>query len=312
MFNRFASEGSRLTTAALTGATLLCVPRTSDTVIRALGGWPGANQREGVGPGAIHGESSAKAVPSTTSREDQGNLSNQTDVDSKGSQSGPSAKGNGNRVNPAYSFSVAQSFDQLYLPAVRYVGGWPRVDRARFSVEAPLQVKIASAVSTPTLRGMQNRLGARAGAIPEKTAAITAASQLIPQAHGGALLTGGTIGQRGGAGRPKESLRIKMRSALETTLEALSAALAGERLTSSASEALLTDPRVAALGADVVATLADVCRDHLTARLSTRELTQIADTLARYGVGTQQEKEETKTQVRYVIHLPARRGDGRV
>lgn len=290
------------------------VLRISDTVIRALGSWPGANQQEGAGSGVTDGGSIAKAGPSTTCREEVGSLSNHADTDSKELLCGLSAKSQDKRVNPARSSSVIGYFgtDALCLLIGNYVGGWPRLDLPRFTFQAAggtgPQVTIALGIRVAEPSGMptSNPVDARAGTLPEKTAAITAARQLIPQARGGALLAGGTPGQRGGSGRPKESLRLKMRAALDSAVDSIVAALAGERLAATSETALLNDPRILALGHEVVATLADACRDHLTARLSTRELTQIAETLARYGLGTQQEREESKSAVRYVIRLPAR------
>jgi hypothetical protein len=97
-----------------------------------------------------------------------------------------------------------------------------------------------------------------------------------------------------------------MRVALDETLDAMLATLRGERLSHDAESAILEDPRIQCLDLELQATIAAVCREHLTARLSTRELTQVHETLARYGVGTQQQSETVSTQTRYVIRLPQR------
>lgn len=39
--------------------------------------------------------------------------------------------------------------------------------------------------------------------------------KLVPQPHGGALMSGGTLGHRGGGGRPPSELRARMRDSLE-------------------------------------------------------------------------------------------------
>jgi hypothetical protein len=130
---------------------------------------------------------------------------------------------------------------------------------------------------------------------------------LIPQPHGGALLAGGTPGQKGGPGRPKDALREKMRIALDAALEAILAALAGERLATDATDALLRDPRIVSLGPVAVARIAEVAREHFRATLSPRELIQAHETLAKYGVGLQTQVESKATNTRYVIQLPARR-----
>lgn len=75
---------------------------------------------------------------------------------------------------------------------------------------------------------------------------------LIPQPHGGALLSGGVLGHRGGPGRPPSALREVMRLSLEERLPIL--------------EKLADDPTVAP-------------RDRLKA----------IEILARYGIGTQLE-----------------------
>jgi hypothetical protein len=41
---------------------------------------------------------------------------------------------------------------------------------------------------------------------------------LVRQRHGGALATGGTPGNRGGTGRPKDSIRASMRDSLEARI----------------------------------------------------------------------------------------------
>jgi hypothetical protein len=93
---------------------------------------------------------------------------------------------------------------------------------------------------------------------------------------------------------------------LAETLAAMQAALRGERLSKDAEASLLADPRVRALPLDVQATIADAARAHLSARLSHRELIQLGAELAKYGVGTQDERHEERTTVKYVVRFPAR------
>jgi hypothetical protein len=148
----------------------------------------------------------------------------------------------------------------------------------------------------------ETRQLARAAVTAGETAAIPSKS-LVPQAHGGALLAGGQAGNRGG-GRQKESLRQRMRDMLGETLSAMGQALSGERSAASAGKAILNDPRVCSLDPHVRAVIEAVCRDHLTATLSAREIGQFHETLARYGVGALQEVEHTKNETRYVIRYP--------
>jgi len=54
---------------------------------------------------------------------------------------------------------------------------------------------------------------------PQKTTAKTTA--LVPQAHGGALRTGGTPGNRGGSGRPPDVVRQRARDAFYTQIPTL-------------------------------------------------------------------------------------------
>jgi hypothetical protein len=157
-----------------------------------------------------------------------------------------------------------------------------------------------------------NPLFARAEAPAHETATKTAEDgrgpaepRLIPQAHGGQLLAGGKPGNRGG-GRPKESLRQRMRELLDATLDAMYAALAGERSAAESVRAITNDPRITALAPEVREVIEIVCREHIQTTLTPREIGQFHETLARYGVGTQQEIESTEKQVRYVIRLPAR------
>ena len=150
----------------------------------------------------------------------------------------------------------------------------------------------------------QNPLLAPAGETAGETP-VNTGSSLRMQAHGGALLTGGKPGNRGG-GRPKESLRQRMRELLDATLDAMTRALAGERSAAESLRAILDDPRIIVLESEVRQVVADVCQDHITTKLTAREIGQFHETLARYGVGTQQEIESTERQVRYVIRLPAR------
>lgn len=45
--------------------------------------------------------------------------------------------------------------------------------------------------------------------------------KLIPQPHGGALLSGGTLGQRGGTGRPPSAIRALLRGSFEQRIRVL-------------------------------------------------------------------------------------------
>lgn len=134
------------------------------------------------------------------------------------------------------------------------------------------------------------------------------APALVPQPHGGALLAGGLPGNRGGPGRPKEELRARMRAMLDGAHDAMAAALAGERLAGEARAALLADPRVAGLPEGVRADVEAAIAENVTATLTTRELIQLHESLARYGVGVQQEVEKKDDAVRYVVHVPVRDG----
>src|SRR5205823_2592654 len=100
--------------------------------------------------------------------------------------------------------------------------------------------------------------------------AAPGAAMLIQQPHGGSLLRGGLPGNKGGPGRPKEALREKMRQALDAAIDAISAALKGERLAHDAARSLLADERIVALGPDVCAVIARACADHLVGSLSPR------------------------------------------
>lgn len=53
---------------------------------------------------------------------------------------------------------------------------------------------------------------------------------LIPQPHGGAILTGGVPGHRGGGGRPPKRLRVRARELLAKVIERLEAKLQDERI----------------------------------------------------------------------------------
>jgi hypothetical protein len=97
-----------------------------------------------------------------------------------------------------------------------------------------------------------------------------------------------------------------MRTMLAETLAAMQAALRGERLSKDAEASLLADPRVRALPLDVQGIIADAARAHLSARLSHRELIQLGAELAKYGVGTQDERHDERTTVKYVVRFPAR------
>jgi len=165
----------------------------------------------------------------------------------------------------------------------------------------PRAARVALTTHPHTVRA-EDKIGEFAAEIPVPTEQQT----LIPQAHGGALLAGGVRRHRGGTGRPKEELRVKMRELLAQTLEAMQAAVEGERLAGDALRRLVNDERIAALPEDVRETIAVAARDHLTARLSNRELVQYQDALARYSVGTQQQVERTEKQVRYIVRLPVR------
>lgn len=149
------------------------------------------------------------------------------------------------------------------------------------------------------------------GGVP---AALTAAAEtpeprvpaLVAQPHGGALLAGGLPGNRGGPGRPKAELRARMRAMLDDAHEAMAAALAGERLAGEARAALLADPRVAGLPEAARAEVEAAIAEHVTATLTMRELIQTHESLARYGVGVQQEKDTTSTKVSYIVHYPSK------
>lgn len=115
----------------------------------------------------------------------------------------------------------------------------------------------------------------------KKTAAKTAADssppepELVPQSHGGALLSGGAPGNAGGTGRPPSELREKMRGSLEERLHV--------------AEAIADNPQS-----------------------SDTDRLRALDFLAKYGLGTKQEvtgKDDAPVQAGVVI-LPALRTDG--
>lgn len=54
-----------------------------------------------------------------------------------------------------------------------------------------------------------------------KTAAQSAARALVPQPHGGALLTGGVPGNKGGTGRPTSEIRAAFAESLHTRRKVL-------------------------------------------------------------------------------------------
>ena len=54
---------------------------------------------------------------------------------------------------------------------------------------------------------------------PQKTTAKTTA--LVPQAHGGALRPGGTLGNRGGSGRPPDVVRKRCRESFDKRIPIL-------------------------------------------------------------------------------------------
>ena len=127
---------------------------------------------------------------------------------------------------------------------------------------------------------------------------------LIPQVHGGALRAGGKPGNKGG-GRPKEQLRDTMRELLGVGLDQMRAQIAGEYLAADAVQRIMRDPRIRELDEDVQTLVQTVARESCTVTLTPGELQRTVETLAKFGVGTQQqiEKEETR---RYIVQLPER------
>lgn len=59
----------------------------------------------------------------------------------------------------------------------------------------------------------------RATRTPSKSAGKQRAPQTVPQKHGGALLPGGKLGNKGGTGRPPEALRIRSREVFAAWLD---------------------------------------------------------------------------------------------
>lgn len=161
----------------------------------------------------------------------------------------------------------------------------------------------APTVAEATARGPA--VPALAADAPVPPAALAGpGAALVPQLHGGALLPGGQAGNKGG-GRPKEALRERSRGLYSATLEQIAAKLSGAALAHDAADRILIDPRVLALNDDVQTVLQTVVREHTPAQLTPGELQRVADTLGKYGLGTQQEVEQNETH-RYVVALPAR------
>ena len=109
----------------------------------------------------------------------------------------------------------------------------------------------------------------RLGLVKAETAGRTAV--LIPQEHGGALLSGGTPGNKGG-GRTASELRGLMRRPLAKLLPVV------ERIAEATDTQEVTCPEC----------------DHkhqVTSWLKASDKLKAVDLLARYGIGTQQEIE---------------------
>jgi hypothetical protein len=109
--------------------------------------------------------------------------------------------------------------------------------------------------------------------------------ELIPQRHGGALLSGGVIGHRGGTGRPPDEFKAYL-SSLVTSVEVLSGV-----------EAILTDP--------------DRARDPARARLFLEAFKWAAE--HAYGKATQALTAAAGTNVRIVWERegPGHRADSK-
>lgn len=108
------------------------------------------------------------------------------------------------------------------------------------------------------------------------------------QAHGGALRTGNP-GNKGG-GRPKESLRRRMRRLLGKSLELLERDLNAQL---DGTEPVLASSSVGPAGPQ-------------KGPLTRAEVQKTAELAAKYGVGKEDKREVETTSVRYVIRLPAK------
>ncbi len=113
------------------------------------------------------------------------------------------------------------------------------------------------------------------------------AGELIPQAHGGALLAGGQPGHKGGGGRPREIIRNQLRSLITTKgFKYLEDVLGAPRsyiheCTKCGHGELIAPPKTD----EIVLKGIDLC--------------------ARYGIGTQQEVEHHGT-VQLIHDIPER------
>lgn len=107
---------------------------------------------------------------------------------------------------------------------------------------------------------------------------------LVPQPHGGALLTGGVPGHRGGGGRPSNALREQMRSLLAMAQDEVV-----RRLQDWETE--LRDPGFQRrLKRMTKAQLIEFINENLPQTpLSTRELKEIMDVAGKYGIGVKHE-----------------------
>lgn len=119
-------------------------------------------------------------------------------------------------------------------------------------------------------------------------AQLLQSSGLRVQTHGGALRSGNP-GNKGG-GRPKESLRRRMRRILGKSLDLLerdiNAQLEGQ-------EPVLASSSVGPAGPQ-------------KGPLTRAEVQKTAELAAKYGVGKEDKREVETKSVRYVIRLPAR------
>lgn len=106
-----------------------------------------------------------------------------------------------------------------------------------------------------------------------KAAAKSAAPRKVPQPHGGALLSGGMPGNRGGTGRPPSELRARLRGSFEDRIKTLEAFADG---------AMPLREKCEKCGHEPIPTLAAM-------PVESSDRLRAIDMMAKYGLGTLKE-----------------------
>lgn len=102
-----------------------------------------------------------------------------------------------------------------------------------------------------------------------KTAGKSAGPDLVPQPHGGALLSGGVPGNKGGTGRPPSAIRRELRETFADLISHLQRIAAGEVV-----------EKVVMPGGE---------ETEIMRSASVADRIRAMDLLAKYGLGTKQE-----------------------